>query len=273
MAGWHALPPPEDQTVKPDTAPSVDSYRDISDPFFISLLEKIRPHTLTCSAGMEVPWALYQSIEYIVRNAIPGDIVECGVWSGGSMLLAAHALAHFGDTSRRIFLYDTFAGMPRPDAVDKRWDGVPSLPTWEHYQQNGGIWGFGGNEDHVRKVVYTSGYPEDKFVFVRGKVEDTLPATRPEKISLLRLDTDFYSSTYHELVHLFPLLSVAGILIIDDYGAFQGAKLATDQFIAENKLQLFLSRINMAVRLAVKPDSFNDPDKGSFYGEPNPHQR
>jgi hypothetical protein len=168
-------------------------YPDIADAFFTEIARKVRPHTLTFGSGAEGPWALYQSIEHIVRNKIPGDIVECGVWSGGSMLLAALALMHFGDTSRRIYLYDTF------------------------------------------------------------KVEDTIPATSPERISLLRLDTDLYSSTYHELLHLYPLLTTGGILIIDDYGAFQGAKLATDQFIAENKLPLFLSRIDVSVRLAVKP--------------------
>src|ERR1700691_3445989 len=72
--------------------------------------------------GAEAAWALYDAIIYIVTNNIPGDIVECGVLSGGSMLLAAHTLMRLGDTSRRIYLYDTFAGMPRPDAVDTRWD-------------------------------------------------------------------------------------------------------------------------------------------------------
>jgi O-methyltransferase len=100
--------------------------------------------------------------------------------------------------------------------------------------------------------VLSSGYPADRFMFVEGMVEDTLPATRPETISLLRLDTDLYRSTYHELVHLYPLLSVGGILILDDYGAFQGARAATNQFIEENKLPLFLSRIDNSVRLAVK---------------------
>jgi O-methyltransferase len=239
--------------LKFDTGSSVMDYPDISDPFFISLIEKVSRHTLAFANGVDVPWAVYQSIEYIVRNEIPGDIVECGVWSGGSMLLAAHALIHFGDTSRRIYLYDTFAGMPRPDDVDARWDGVPALPTWEHFERSGRHWCFGGTEEHVREVVYSSGYPAERFVFVRGKVEDTLPATRPEAISLLRLDTDFYSSTYHELVHLYPMLSAAGILIIDDYGAYQGSRLATDQFIQENRLKLFLSRINAGARLAIKP--------------------
>jgi hypothetical protein len=229
------------------------AYPDISDAFFTEIAAKVRPHTLTFGSGAEGPWALYQSIEYIVRNQIPGDIAECGVWSGGSMLLVALALMHFGDTSRRLYLYDTFAGMPRPDTIDARWDGLPALPTWERFRQDGRSWCYGGTQDHVRGVVSSSGYPADKFVFVEGRVEDTIPATRPERISLLRLDTDLYSSTYHELRHLYPLLTPGGILIIDDYGAFQGARLATDRFIEENRLPLFLSRIDVSVRLAVKP--------------------
>jgi hypothetical protein len=236
-----------------ETPKGAREYPDISDAFFAGIAGKVRPHTRTFGAGVESPWALYQSIEYIVRHRIPGDIVECGVWSGGSMLLAAHALMHFGDTSRRIFLYDTFAGMPKPEAIDTRWDGVPALPTWEHHQRNGRRWCFGGTQDHVREVVCASGYPADRFVFVEGLVEDTLPATSPDAIALLRLDTDLYSSTYHELVHLYPLLSDGGILIIDDYGAFRGARIATDRYIEENRLPLFLSRIDETVRLAVKP--------------------
>ncbi|HEX3989560.1 MAG TPA: TylF/MycF/NovP-related O-methyltransferase [Acetobacteraceae bacterium] len=236
-----------------ETAKGDLEYPDISDAFFIEAAAKVQPHTRTFGAGAEAPWALYQSIEYIVRNGIPGDIVECGVWSGGSILLAALALMHFGDTSRRIWLYDTFSGNPRPEPIDARWDGVPALPTWEHHQRNGGRWCFGGTQDHVRRVVTSSGYPEDQFVFVEGLVEDTLPAQRPEAVSLLRLDTDLHRSTLHELVHLYPLLTVGGILMIDDYGAFQGARLATDQYIEANQLKLFLSRIDVSVRLAVKP--------------------
>jgi O-methyltransferase len=228
-------------------------YPDISDALFADLVQKCRRHTRTLCYGAETAWALYEAIIYIVCNDIAGDIVECGVWSGGSMLLAAHTLMHFGDTSRRIYLYDTFAGMPKPEAVDADWNGVPALPTWERYQRSGGRWGYGGSQDHVRNVMSTSGYPEDRLVFVEGKVEDTLPAQRPDRISLLRLDTDLYRSTYHELVHLYPALSVGGVLIIDDYGAFRGSRLATDKYIGENRLPLFLSRINASVRLAIKP--------------------
>jgi len=236
-----------------ETGTSRQEYLDISDDVFAELLRKITPHTLTLAAGVEAPWALYQSIDYLVRNNISGDIVECGVWSGGSMLLAAHTLLHFGDTARRIWLYDTFAGIPKPDAVDARWDGVPALPTWQHFQQRGRRWGYGGTQDHVRQVVCSSGYPAESFVFVEGLVEDTLPATRPDTIALLRLDTDLYRSTYHELVHLYPLLAPGGILIIDDYGAFQGVRLAVDQYFAETRPPVFLSRISAGVRLVVKP--------------------
>jgi O-methyltransferase len=197
---------------------------------------------------------VYQSVEYIVRNRIPGDIVECGVWSAGSMLLAAHALMHFGDTSRPIYLSDTFAGLPKPDAIGARWDGVPALPTWEHHQRNGGRWGYGGTPDHVGRV-WCRRPVIPRRSSCSSKAWQRTPALRHgrKKISLLRLDTDLYSSTYHKLVHLYPLLAVGGILIIDDYGAFQGARLATDRFIEENRLAVFLSRIDPSVRLAIKP--------------------
>lgn len=89
-------------------------------------------------------------------------------------------------------------------------------------------------------------------MFVEGLVEDTIPGTAPEQIFILRLDTDLYGSTYHELVHLYPRLSVRGFLIIDDYGYFQGARKATDQYIAENNLDIFLARVHSSVRVGVK---------------------
>jgi len=232
---------------------SVVTYNDIDDPFFIQLFPIIKPHSITAVSGPVPLWALYKSIEYIVKNNIPGDIAECGVWNGGSMLLAAMALKNFGDTSRKLYLYDTFAGMPRPDEVDKRWDGGDPLPTWEIAQNEGRRWGFGGTLEMVQEVMRAAAYPEDKLIFVQGMVEDTIPAQMASELALLRLDTDFYKSTYHELVHLYPTLVSGGILIIDDYGHYQGAKIATDQYIAENKLKLFLSRIDYSVRLVVKP--------------------
>jgi O-methyltransferase len=230
-------------------------YHDIDDPYFTQLLPKIRPFTITTNRGAEAPWALWKAIQYIVENKIPGDIVECGVWRGGSILLATCALRYFGDTSREIYLYDTFEGMPKPGPLDKRWDGLDALPTWENATERGGMWGFGGTVEMVKELVFKGGYPEDKFHFIKGMVEDTLPSVKPDQIALLRLDTDLYDSTYHELVHLYPSLSADGILIIDDYGYFQGSRKATDQYIKENNLKLFLHRVDAGVRIAVKSDT------------------
>ena len=228
-------------------------YEDIDDEFFISIFPMLQKVTITAMEGAEAPWSLFKSVEYIVKNNIPGDIVECGVWSGGSMLLAAMSLIYFGDTSRKLYLYDTFSGMPRPEDIDRRWDGLPTLPTWENYANSGRVWGFGGTVEMVKEVMRISKYPEENIVYVEGLVEDTIPGVRPDTISILRLDTDFYRSTLHELVHLYPYLVSRGILIIDDYGQFQGSRAATDQYIAENNLPLFLTRVNKAARLAVKP--------------------
>ena len=89
---------------------------------------------------------------------------------------------------------------------------------------------------------------------VPGLVEDTVPSQAPEVIALLRLDTDWYKSTWHELEHLYPRLSVGGVLIIDDYGHWEGARRAVDEFIEAKGLRLFLSRIDYTGRLAIKLD-------------------
>ena len=95
-------------------------------------------------------------------------------------------------------------------------------------------------------------YPKKNLIFIKGKVEDTIPLTVPPKIALLRLDTDWYESTYHELKYLFPLLSNKGALIIDDYGCWAGAKKAVDTYFDENKIVILLNRIDYTGRLGIK---------------------
>ena len=89
--------------------------------------------------------------------------------------------------------------------------------------------------------------------FIKGKVEDTIPEKMPQKISILRLDTDWYESTKHELEHLFPLLAKNGVLIIDDYGHWQGAKQAVDEYLSSQNIHLLLNRVDYTGRMAVKP--------------------
>ncbi len=100
--------------------------------------------------------------------------------------------------------------------------------------------------------MLSTGFPAERLHFVPGKVEDTMPGTVPERISLLRLDTDWYASTYHELKHLFPLLSPGGVLILDDYGYWTGSREATDDFMAETGTEILLNRIDLAGRIGIR---------------------
>jgi O-methyltransferase len=113
-----------------------------------------------------------------------------------------------------------------------------------------GKWNFASIEE-VRSNLLSTGFPEDRLVLVKGKVEDTIPGTIMDAISILRLDTDFYDSTYHEFQQLFPRLSRRGVLIVDDYDYWKGARLATDQYFSENGIQLLLQRMDVG-RIGVK---------------------
>jgi hypothetical protein len=104
----------------------------------------------------------------------------------------------------------------------------------------------------VKNNLYSTGYPRENIIFIKGKVEETIPAVIPDKIAILRLDTDWYESTYHELLHLFPRLSVHGVLILDDYGCLKGAKRATDTYFNEHGVKVLLNRIDYSGRIAIK---------------------
>lgn len=197
--------------------------------------------------------ALIQAVKYIVINKIDGDIVECGVWKGGSASAIALTLKNLGDETRELYLYDTFSGMTSPTDVDVSIYGETALKQFSKTQisKDASNWCSSPLEE-VRENVIGTGYPKDKLHFIKGKVEDTIPKYIPKKIALLRLDTDWYESTKHEMTHLFPLLSSKGVIIIDDYGHWEGARKAVDEYIAENNLCILLNRIDYTGRIAVK---------------------
>jgi hypothetical protein len=228
---------------------ALDVPRDM-EPEFLEIYRRASAFTMT---SVERMYALYQAVGHVVRQGIPGDLVECGVWKGGSAMVMALTLQALGDTGRRIWLYDTFAGMTRPGEIDRRArDGAEMVTRWEHFQRDGhNAWTF-APLDEVRTNVESTGYPADKLSYVQGEVEHTIPAQVPESIAVLRLDTDWYQSTYHEMCHLYPLLVRSGLLVLDDYGSFEGARAAVDQYLAEQALPLFLARIDTTGRIAVK---------------------
>lgn len=220
-----------------------------ADAGFMSLYEKVRPFTMTSPERL---YTLYQSVHHVVRHGIPGDFVECGVWKGGSCMMMALTLERLGDRSRRIWLYDTFEGMSEPTEADKQLTGesAESLLRQEDRADQTSVWCWSTIEE-VKANVMSTGFPADRFVFSKGKVEDTIPATLPDTISLLRLDTDWYESTRHELIHLYPLLSSTGILIIDDFGHWEGAKKAVLEYFSGQ--DPFIHRVDYTGRLMIKP--------------------
>jgi len=166
--------------------------------------------------------------------------------------MMALALLQKGDTSRDIYLFDTYEGMPEPGKKDQDLAGASAYGTWKENQtEEVNKWCYSPLEE-VQQNLLSTGYPKSQIHFVKGKVEDTIPATIPNQISLLRLDTDWYDSTYHELIHLFPRLAEKGVLIIDDYGHWQGAREATDQYFAENNVSMLLNRIDYTGRIGIK---------------------
>lgn len=201
---------------------------------------------------------LSRAVRYIIDAGIAGDFVECGVYKGGSIICMIRTLQHLGVADRHFWLYDTFEGMPKPDTIDVHYaqtaeeDG--GLKSWERNKfddERGSGWCYCPIEE-VQKTVFRTQYPRDNIKFVKGLVEKTIPDQIPERIALMRLDTDFYSSTKHELMHLYPRLSKGGVLIIDDYGAYQGSRIATDEYFRENNIKLLLARIDENVRMYVK---------------------
>jgi O-methyltransferase len=216
--------------------------------------EAVRDRTMTQHQRVE---SLIQAVRYVHRYSIPGAIVECGVWRGGSMLTVAHALLRLGVKDRDLYLFDTFTGMTAPTERDVRiTQGKhaqefltakgPGPMAWTRPER------FIATLDDVKEGFATLDYPEDRIHFVPGKVEDTVPEHAPDRIAILRLDTDWYESTKHELTHLYKRLVPGGVLIIDDYGTWQGAKEATDEFLEETGDALLLTRVARA-RIAVKP--------------------
>ena len=216
----------------------------------LDIVQQVQSYTMTSPERIV---AVIEAVKYITRRRIPGAIVECGVWRGGSMMAAARTLLGLGDTDRELYLFDTFEGMSPPTDRDVDFVGQRAASVLaKSDRRDDGYWCYASLED-VKQSVGTVGYPEARIHYVRGKVEETIPGHAPDRIALLRLDTDWYESTRHELQHLYPRLVSGGVLIIDDYGHWKGARQATDEFIAATPDFGLLTRIDYTGRQAIKP--------------------
>ena len=212
-------------------------------------VRRVRRQTLTTAPRIA---ALCDAVAHLARSRTGGDLVECGVWRGGSMMAAAITLMRHRDADRGLWLYDTFTGMAEPTDADvpSPYDGYSPRARWRRMQRRGGWAAVPAST--VRANLEGTGYPPDRIHLVEGRVEETIPERAPERIALLRLDTDWYESTRHELEHLYPRLVPGGVLILDDYGHYAGARRAVDEYFAGEVEQVLLSRIDYTGRIGVK---------------------
>jgi O-methyltransferase len=211
----------------------------------IETIKSVAGYTLTTP---ERVLALIHAVRYLCNAGIDGAVLECGVWKGGSMAAAALTFIKSGDVTRDLHLFDTFGGMAEPTETDIDFKGVKAADILRIERAAK----CAATLEDATPILYETGYPRHKIHFVAGRVEETLPQHAPDAIALLRLDTDWYESTKHELLHLFPRLRRGGVLIIDDYGHWRGARQACDEYFEEHGVSILLNRVDYSCRMAIK---------------------
>lgn len=220
-----------------------------------ALVDRCRPYTMVTPERLI---ATVDSVEHVVRRGIPGALVECGVWRGGSVLAMVLTLQRLGVDDRDVYLCDTFTGMTEPTDEDTSAFDPPAVGTFERARAGGErawSWLFGDDVfglEQVEALLASTGYPRGRLHFVVGPVEETLPEQAPEQVAVLRLDTDWYASTKHELETLYPRLSPGGVLILDDYGHWEGSRQAFDEYFAAAGGRPLLARTDYTGRLGIK---------------------
>jgi O-methyltransferase len=210
----------------------------------------VQPYTMTSPERIR---ALCSATRYIEQAGIQGAIVECGVWRGGSMMAVARTLMRLGAQARDLYLFDTFEGMSEPGVHDVATTGETAKELLDHASrtQEDLVWCYAPLE-RVKLAMSLTSYPAARMHFIPGRVENTITEAAPGRIALLRLDTDWYESTRHEMEQLFPRLSPGGVLILDDYGHWKGARRAVDEYFQGHQVKILLHKIDYTGRVAVK---------------------
>lgn len=229
-------------------AARVAKERSDYDDAALAIIDNVQQRTMTPPLRV---FGLVEAVRYVVGAGIPGDIVECGVWRGGSMQAVALALKDLDCTDRDLHLFDTYEGMTAPTEADVRIrDGRSAAELLAESSTEQRIWAHATLDD-VEQGMSETGYPAERLHYHVGPVEETIPDNAPEQIAVLRLDTDWYASTKHELEHLYHRISPGGVLILDDYGDWEGARRATDEFLATLGKPVLLMPLSGG-RIAVK---------------------
>jgi len=238
----------EQEPARHDEIGSLDLAVGIGDEWVRDIVAEVRPFTMTSAERI---YGLCLAVDHVCRRGIPGAFAECGVWRGGSAMAIALSLQRRGETDRQLTLFDTFEGMTAPTEMDRDIAGRPaSTLLMQEDRSTSAVWAQASLEE-VQQNLAGTGYSRVNFVV--GDVMETIPGSAPSEIALLRLDTDWYESTLHELVHLYPRVQSGGIVIIDDYGHWSGARKAVDQYFSGRPNQPFLCPLDYTGRLAVVP--------------------
>jgi O-methyltransferase len=212
----------------------------------------VRSHGLTMVSDERL-FATILACKHVVEHSFDGEFVECGVWRGGNALLAAGVFKLYGAT-RKVYLFDTFAGMTLPTAYDTAaMTGEAAHALYMRSQRESHNELCYASLEDVKGAFARANLLDSNIVFVKGDVLSTLGVADnlPQKIAVLRLDTDWYESTRMELETLYPRLSIGGVIMIDDYGHWTGARRAVDEYFASRQ-RPFLQYTDVTGRAGVK---------------------
>jgi O-methyltransferase len=200
------------------------------------LLFRVRKHTMVLRPRLR---ALYRLAQQLDAHSIPGDIVECGVYNGGSAGVLAYASRH-AHPARTLWLFDSFEGLP--PATEK--DGAKAQDRTGTCR---------GSEQKVQELMETLGIAKDRVKINKGWFHDTFPRVRVEAISLLHIDADWYDSVRLCLDRFYDLVSPRGYIVLDDYGHWVGCRTAVDEFITARGLKVDLQQIDYTGYYFRKP--------------------
>ncbi len=214
-------------------------YFGLPEPF-----RTVRPHSLLSHINLFFLQELSQRLE---RENVPGDFVECGVYRGGSAGVLGYEVMR-SKFQRKLWLYDSFAGMP--EAMEKDDDYSKSLRG-----------SYVGSEKQARRIMRRLNVPEKQYAIVVGLFEDTFPDTEEHKIALLHIDCDFYNPVKLSLETFYEWLEPGGYVVLNDYGSFQGCRIATDEFLTGLTSQVHLLQIDKDAYYFQKPKLTNDSNR------------
>ena len=210
------------------------------------LINKCLQYSMT---NFERMWSLIQSFHHVRQESLVGDFVECGVWKGGNIILLKKLIEKF-NFKKNIYGFDTFEGMVEPSFYDVNYNNKSAKKMFDEHKKKDIGFAMCSLDDVKRNIKKNT--KTNNIFLIKGKVENTLKNKKklPKKISILRLDTDFYESTKIELEILFPRLVKGGVLIVDDYGFWKGAKKAVDEYFCDYRQ--FMHYVDHSCRLLIK---------------------